>query len=247
MATNGKVKTLYEDREQTQALFPRTKTNAVSDSEGYSLDAIISALQDELDNKAPDGYGLGKSATWIDNLDNAKRCGFYNWTENAQGAPLKYGSMIVIDRTAPQGSRIIQLAFEPKMETNGALLIRYLVNSDWSPWEWINPPMHPDVEYRTTERYGGKIVYALHFNTGALPNADSITYSLPSNPTDIVDLYGTVISSTSKTRTPFPCIDFSTGTVQAMLRKTASSSIVVRTFADLSSYTASITVKYTKD
>lgn len=29
----------------------------------------------------------------------------------------------------------------------------------WHPFEWFNPPMNPDVEYRTTERYHGKTVY----------------------------------------------------------------------------------------
>lgn len=40
MAT-GKIKTLYSDKEKTEALFPRTKTSAVSDADGVGLDAII--------------------------------------------------------------------------------------------------------------------------------------------------------------------------------------------------------------
>ena len=241
MATNGKVKTLYEDREQTQALFPRTKTNAVSDSEGYSLDAIISALQQALDGKAPDGYGLGKSATWIENLDNAKRCGFYNWTENAQGAPLKYGSMIVIDRTAPQGSRIIQLAFEPKMETSGAILIRYLVGDNWSPWEWINPPMEIGVEYCTTERHKGRIVYVKLIDIAALPN--NTTSSTPTNIsgfTGLVSIEGSVMSSSS-----FNPISMISGISDIWLNGTGTS-LSIKTTANLSDRSASIYIKYTK-
>ena len=44
MAT-GRVVTLYEDKEKTQGIFPRTKISAISDDEGTGLDAIISELQ----------------------------------------------------------------------------------------------------------------------------------------------------------------------------------------------------------
>ena len=36
--------------------------------------------------------------------------------------------------------------------------------------EWINPPMTPGVEYRTTERFDGKAVYAKRIYFGYLPN-----------------------------------------------------------------------------
>lgn len=37
--------------------------------------------------------------------------------------------------------------------------------------EWINPPMLPDVEYRTTERHNGKAVYAQFVDMGEVPNS----------------------------------------------------------------------------
>ena len=246
MATDGKVKTLYEDREQTQAVFPRTKTNAVSDGEGYSLDNIINALQVAIDGKAPDGYGLGKSAIWTENLDTATKCGFYNWTEGAQGAPLRYGSVLVINREAPQGSRIIQLGFEPCMETIGAILIRYRTNSNWTEWEWVNPPMSPGVEYRTTERHNGKAVYVTRLIVGELLNNGVTQATLPSTPTEIVELYGTVKSSSYTEELSFPLITTS-GAIGARLYKATTRSITVKTFADYSGYIATATVKYTKD
>lgn len=246
MATNGIVKTLYEDREQTQALFPRTKTSAVSDGEGYSLDAIIGTLQQGLDGKAPDGYGLGKTATWTENLNTATKCGFYNWTEGAQGAPLRYGSVLVINRDAPQGSRIIQIGFEPRMETTGAILIRYRMNSDWTEWEWVNPPMNLGVEYRTTERHNGKVVYVTRLIVGELLNNGVTQAILPSEPTEIVELYGTVKSSSYVEELSFPLITIS-GAIGARLYKVNTRSITVKTFADYSGYIATATVKYTKD
>ena len=41
----------------------------------------------------------------------------------------------------------------------------------WMPFEWENPPMKIGVEYRTTERYDGKPVYAKAINFGQAPNA----------------------------------------------------------------------------
>ena len=41
MSTQGKIKTLYSDINSEEALFPRTKTNAVSDQNGVGLDAIL--------------------------------------------------------------------------------------------------------------------------------------------------------------------------------------------------------------
>lgn len=41
MATQGKIKTLYSDINSEEALFPRTKTNAVSDQNGVGLEAIL--------------------------------------------------------------------------------------------------------------------------------------------------------------------------------------------------------------
>jgi hypothetical protein len=37
--------------------------------------------------------------------------------------------------------------------------------------EWLNPPMVPGTEYRTTERFNNKPVYTKVINFGALPNA----------------------------------------------------------------------------
>ena len=41
MATEGKIMNFYSDKEQTTAVFPRTKVDAVSDSTGTGLGAIL--------------------------------------------------------------------------------------------------------------------------------------------------------------------------------------------------------------
>ena len=47
---------------------------------------------------------------------------------------------------------------------------RQYYSSAWHEWECINPPMEVGVEYRTTERYLGKVVYTKVVNFGTLPN-----------------------------------------------------------------------------
>ena len=42
-----------------------------------------------------------------------------------------------------------------------------------NPWEWVDPPMALGVEYRTTERYMGKPVYAKLLNLGSMPSSGS--------------------------------------------------------------------------
>jgi hypothetical protein len=64
------------------------------------------------------------------------------------------------------------------------LWMRYsLVNNVWTPEEWLNPPMVVGTEYRTTERYNGKPVYAKLVNFGTLPNSSYKDVSFYSNTT----------------------------------------------------------------
>ena len=44
MATQGKILTLFEDKEKTKGVFPRTKISAVSNENGVGLDAILDGV-----------------------------------------------------------------------------------------------------------------------------------------------------------------------------------------------------------
>lgn len=50
--STGKVRTLFTDKTQTEALFPKTKISAVSDNEGVGLEAILSQMVSAGDNLA---------------------------------------------------------------------------------------------------------------------------------------------------------------------------------------------------
>lgn len=56
---------------------------------------------------------------------------------------------------------------------NGLTVQKTLNSGTWGEWEWVNPPMEAGVEYRTTERYKGKPVYAQLVDCGVLPIANA--------------------------------------------------------------------------
>ena len=66
--------------------------------------------------------------------------------------------------------------------------VRSLYNGIWYSWEWENPPMQPGVEYRTTERWNGKAVYAMLVYLGAIPNDNEKSVFVHiANPGRVVD------------------------------------------------------------
>ena len=73
--------------------------------------------------------------------DSAWLCEFYATSFDGSG---NYGHMVA---TCQGGV------------AKGCVCIRLKENGVWSEWEWVNPPMIANVEYRTTERCKGKVVY----------------------------------------------------------------------------------------
>ena len=109
---------------------------------------------------APSGYGLGlgtgalpqySSPAQVDALTKAGWYEYYSSTESCCGyLGTYYGGILVI----PSMWEVTQLFF--CRDYYGG----YLKRTIGQPWEWVNPPMIEGAEYRTTERYDGKPVYA---------------------------------------------------------------------------------------
>lgn len=110
---------------------------------------------------APDGFGLGNgrvTLTASDDLDNVTGNGWYSWGSltpanapaliNVYSIPA-YCAMFMIDSS--------QIVVSSNDRNNMAIRTKNIAG--WTPWEYINPPLKPGVEYRTTERYLGKPVY----------------------------------------------------------------------------------------
>lgn len=128
-------------------------------------------------NAAPGGFGLGDfegvpiESSVEGGLNTAVKCGWYYFggdgsIANAPSLPGGgYGTLLVSSRSS--SSTVTQICF---FETVSTIAIRRRVDSEWQPWEYLNPPMQLGVEYRTTERYLDKPVYVKMVDFGSLPN-----------------------------------------------------------------------------
>ena len=107
---------------------------------------------------APAGYGLGESTPTLISNCNIVGNGWYRVdasTANIPDVGLTSGVLRIDEAT---GSLVYQSLYfyvsgkAHKME-------RVHSSGTWHPWEWVNPPMDVDIEYRTTERHLGNPVY----------------------------------------------------------------------------------------
>ena len=127
----------------------------VSDSDPTTVKAALS-------NKAPTGYGLGLGSgptlSSLSALDNARSNGWYLLYLAGTGTDVcgyTYGTIRV-----DASSRGIHQTFHTAVDPAGVIhrVLSYESES-WGPWEWENPLLVPGVEYQTTKRYGGKVVF----------------------------------------------------------------------------------------
>lgn len=126
--------------------------------------------------------------------------------------------------------------------------------SDTTPapedYEWVNPPMIAGEEYRTTERYGDKVVYtkSIWFEELA-PNKGTLTL-FPSleEPINVIYVQGFVNHILGKARYPFPVINQATGLIDAAIVSSNYDNIFIQTYAeDVTQYGwGEVVVKYTK-
>ena len=116
--------------------------------------------------------------------------------------------------------------------------------------EWLNPPMVPGNEYRTTDRHNGHVVYAKAFSVDALPNAgnSTITHNLVLGVTEFVKAEAVALrkgdDGTAYSYYNFPVIG-ENGAINAVIQYGANR-IFITTFADMSAYRARITLWYCK-
>lgn len=116
---------------------------------------------------APAGYGLGTGGVYNSAVNNIFNGGFYRWDTANANTPFANGVMIVVPRD--KDKRATQLAFSNSGTTEGVMAVRSTKDASVGEWEYINPPMVPDIEYRTTERYNNKVVYTKIVSFGTMP------------------------------------------------------------------------------
>ena len=125
---------------------------------------------------APGGHGLGDTAIPEAPNRDVNKITTTGWYMASVNTPT--GGWWLIS-SITYGNVMYQFAYANEAASgflNGTVLQRSKKDalSDWTPWEYINPPMRLGIEYRTTERYLGKPVYCKAINAGKMPTANNV-------------------------------------------------------------------------
>lgn len=144
-----------------------------------------------LSNKAPAGFGFGDAVQSIETTSAEESYETYCAKVDAvlDGMPDKTAKLVLAYPPAVYGKAGTTISLLYKGDANYAVLsnigsadmalcgwrmIRLKKSSSepsaWQPFEWEHPPMQLGVEYRTTDRYNGKLVYAKLLDIGAAVN-----------------------------------------------------------------------------
>lgn len=139
-------------------------------------------LEAQFASKAPAGYGFGENlmvegrsvlATWGETFESV--C---NKIDAILETMEDYTSKLIVIRSglfygdfyqnSGNCQALLYKGATPSVATVGATYDwRMLkIGGVWQEPEWVNPPMIPSVEYRTTERWNGKAVYAKLIDCG---------------------------------------------------------------------------------
>lgn len=146
---------------------------------------------------APAGYGLGENEPRrISNLDEISGAGWYSIWFNQEDMPAgaRHGNwtFYVAHYGGPNYLQIRMPAnHNPDDYSTFSELTRWKRDSGWQPWEWEHPPMVEGVEYRTTERWRGKAVYAKLIAFGSVGNDEYYAAHGISGMDELVGVKGT--------------------------------------------------------
>lgn len=131
-------------------------------------------------------YGLGVGATQtISNIDDPSYgTGWYRYNAEIALVPsLTDGLNALVHIEKMNDMYTIQTAYIEYYFLHGATIIRreYAYNSvtdetEWTEWQFVNPPMELGVEYRTTQRWNGKPLYKKLVSLGSVSNGASIEW-----------------------------------------------------------------------
>ena len=191
---------------------------------------------------APDGFGLGTSAIYTGSpdcdLDNIDGSGWCVGIPAIEGFSFGFSLVSHIKWNANYAQQTAYLTpFTSGPASYNSVIRRFKTNGNWEPWEWVNPTMKIGIEYRTTERWNGKPVYAKLIDFGSLPNISRKTISHNiQNVQSIVDIAATTSNGAIMNDMELAGSNF-----------TANNSVIVcQSSVDQSSLTAKVLLKYTK-
>lgn len=225
----------------------------------------LKAVYDSLnESKAPSGYGLGESTVKyfptsetelnimltdaVSKLPN-ESVGFFTFVDNA-GAIFNGGTAHATVYRA--NNLYATVTFVKYHYTDVVRFVKTLYNGSWLPISWETPPMQLGVEYRTTEKWLGKAVYTKLIDVGTMPNATTNSIRVFDEGTDLtnirmINISGIGISSESGAQQIFPITTWSQGAAVYAQYHSGTGYVSVLARQDMTSYSAMIKFKYTKD
>ena len=215
--------------------------------------------------------GYKRALTSSDDLNNITDVGIYAFStgNTPKNCPYSNASVVIVFGSNSTTTQKIQFIF--RYGVPGAGKFRVMGSGSWYEWadfggliedttypdcyyrldnsviEWDSPPMVPGIEYRTTERYNGKPVYAYSVNIGALPASGLSTFHMTPTEADKVDsiIDFQVYAGNDSRRYKFPFINNS-GTIVAWSRQNNTRTVQINVSEDLSTYSGYAYFKYTK-
>jgi hypothetical protein len=200
------------------------------------LQEITENLTPEAVGAAPAGYGFGEQVAKAQDWNHHYRTGVYKERTNSpDGNALWYGISCVSSY-----GEVTNIAFNPNTTNGSTMAIRHHKGTTPFAWEYVNPPMLEGVEYRTTERFNGKPVYARLINCGSLPNANFKNFYIAPNILDIVRIDGYLEHNANYTdKIPISQV------TNADIRLYTDTTLQIITTSDQSAWDAHIAVYYT--
>jgi hypothetical protein len=189
------------------------------------------------------GLGHARWVEWAD-IDKAVTPGWYRSAPIAEVdlGGIKWSTNVWFRVDAYTDAALSQTFYLASMK--GYVVRRTYSAGTWHDFECENPPMELGVQYRTTERYLTKVVYAKLVNFGKLPNAGNknVEYYRDGS-TGVVDLR--VMLSDGNMLGSGYGRDRTFSTSSGMYIDATRKNVRIYTEADFSSLTAYVLVKYT--
>lgn len=214
--------------------------------------ADAAAVGAALAEMAPQGYGLGSAS--VTEKTSANDCLYNGWYKVQDDGILGDGDSCYIHTVAfgmdggvvnvmQEGYRIGWNNLSQRMDYTKACRF-YDGQEGWSPWEYENPPMLAGAEYRTTQRWNGKVVYTKLIHCGTMPNNANINVQGLTPNMQVIDFE--VMLCTSYLSIKLPHFDASGKMTARAICNTNSSVIQILATVDMSEYTGYATIKYIK-
>ena len=196
---------------------------------------------------APSGYGIGGASKEITDANQALTGGIYYYTINAgvQNLPKDVGNGVIFVET--RGDTNVFQTLTDIYSVTVKRVCTYDHQGTWKfgPWEYVNPPMYYDREYRTVERFGNdkKPVYVKSVYMGNLNVANKAAVMNVGTPDVeyIIECHGSTRSGKSLPKTINGHI-----TLDCLKIGDSISQIAIVSEYDATFDTAVATIKYTK-